>query len=625
MGIIFVTGATGFIGKEMVRELVKNGHTVLALIRSQVKWQNMLHNFSEHEKKSCIGIVGDLRREDLGLSSKSYDQVMSADVIIHAGVPMNILLDEETAMDVILHGSRRLLKVAKEIHRRKKLETFIHLVGYMSPITDQNAKTTEDVFTMSDFMRGVGGYERYKFLADLLVRQETAREGIPLTVINPSVVIGPRDTGSTQQLEGFGMLVDTLRRGKMPVLLGGKEWWLPLIPLDDLAKVIAGLAQPQESQVQTHFALFDRNVIPPLPQLIQLIAKELRIPAPTIPVSVPIIKKMLRWGGSRVMGLPANSMDFLTTKEFPVQSFQASIDRLGIEQYDVTRYLPRVIADLDYRLSNEHSSNPHNYTRELTGNLASFKKEGTGKPWVFLHGLFSDMDDILPLASQLKEEPVILFDLPGFGRSPYHHHVHVLEGYVDTVLEAIKELPSTVYLVGHSLGAYIASKVAERVPNKVEKLYLMQPPLHRPRYPAAINLAGKVQSLLTTSLKYRGTPKQLSKMFLNQGVFGSVEEIPENYLQKVAGTLRSPRIRQSHAELLSFLMRDFTGMSFLRSLKVPIRVIWGTRDQAYQLSEEMETELMQAKIELVKLDLAHNFPITHPQIAADLLRDRFLK
>lgn len=619
MGIVFVTGATGFIGKELVRELVKRGHTVLALIRSQEKWENMLNSFSETEKKNCMGILGDLQREDLALSSQDYDRVMSADVIIHAGAPMNILLDRKTAKDVILHGTRRLLNVAKEIQRRKKLENFIHLVGYMSPVTDQSAKAEENLFTMTDSMRKAGGYERYKFLSDLIVRQETARVGIPLTVIHPSTVIGPRDTGSTEQLEGFGILVDTLRRGKMPVLPGGKEWWLPLISLDDLAKVIAELAGPQESQVQTHYALNDRDVISPLPQLIQLISKELRISAPTFPVPVPLIKKMLHWGGSRLMDVPASSMDFLVTKDFPVQSFQACKARLGIEQFDETKHLPRVIADLDYRLSNGHCSRTHDFTRGRTGNLASYKKEGTGKPWVFLHGLFSDMVDLLPVASHLQEEPVYLFDLPGFGRSPYHHHEHVLEGYINSVSEAIEELPSPVNLVGHSMGAFIAAKVAERLPHKVEKLYLMQPPLHRPKYPAAINLAGRFQALLATSLKYSSAPKLLANMLLKQGVFGSIDEIPANYLQKVAGTLQSPRIRQSHAELLGFLMRDFTGMSFLKSVDVPVRIIWGTRDAAYQLSKELEAEFLKANIELVKLDLAHHFPLAHPHIAADAL------
>ncbi|MCI1113835.1 SDR family oxidoreductase, partial [Stenotrophomonas maltophilia] len=48
-----------------------------------------------------------------------------------------------------------------------------------------------DVFAPTDLFKNAGGYEKYKFLSDLLLRQVANQEGLPLIVVNPSTVVGP--------------------------------------------------------------------------------------------------------------------------------------------------------------------------------------------------------------------------------------------------------------------------------------------------------------------------------------------------------------------------------------------------------------------------------------------------
>ncbi|WP_139489761.1 alpha/beta fold hydrolase [Brevibacillus dissolubilis] len=624
MAVIFATGATGFIGKEMTMQLVKGGHTVYALIRSRGKWEKLISSLSPSEQARCIGVTGDLNKEKLGLSQSDYNQILTADVMIHAGVPMNILLDESIARDVILSGTKKVLDVAKEIHQHKGLNKFIHVVGYMSPFNDESGKSNEDVFSNTDFMKHTGGYERYKFLADLLVRQEALRENMPLVVVNPSTVIGPRHTGSTEQVDGFGLLVSSIQRGKMPVLPWGREWWLPLVSVDDVAKTIAEIVVLDDTTDQTYYPLNSRETTLPLPDFVQFIAKELRMTPPKVRVPVSLIKNMLHWGGSHLMGVPANSMDFLTTEDFPVQSFQKIKDRIGIEEYNVSTLMPHVIADLDYRLAIQDADDSHDFVRERLGNVAAYKKEGTGNPWVILHGLFSNMDDLLPLAEQLSDEPVWLLDLPGLGRSPYHHQENLIQGYIDTLAEAIKELPSPVHLVGHSFGGYLAWKVAQQLPDKVEQLYLLQPTLHTARYSTSIQMAGRFPFLLDMTLKHFTTPERLEPLLLEQGSFQSKHEIPSSYPEKIRRSLQSPRIRKTHVDLLTYLMRDLEDMDFSQ-VDVPVKMIWGTLDKVYQLSKEVEVTLRDQKGVLKRLNCAHQFPISHPKMTAELLAELRVK
>jgi nucleoside-diphosphate-sugar epimerase len=71
--------------------------------------------------------------------------VLGANVIIHAGVPMDISLEESVAREVILEGTTHLIALAKEIHQKNGLEKLIHIVGYMSPFGDESGKLNTDV------------------------------------------------------------------------------------------------------------------------------------------------------------------------------------------------------------------------------------------------------------------------------------------------------------------------------------------------------------------------------------------------------------------------------------------------------------------------------------------------
>lgn len=619
MAVVFVTGATGFIGKEVVKNLVKGGHTVLALIRSKKKWEQALAALTPKERESCIGVIGDLRKERLGLSSSDYQRVMDSTVIIHAGVPMDITLDEMIAREVILQGADHLLGIARELHQKNRLQKLIHIVGYMSPFDDESAKLSLDVFAETNDRKEAGGYEKYKFLADVYLRQIAHREGLPLVVVNPSTVIGPRHTGSTEQRDGLGLLINAVRQGKFPVLPWGKEWWLPLISLDDLAVLILGIVELEQNEQKTYYALNGREDTPSFPELIQLFAKELRMKQPTTKVPLSALKKILRWGGSHLFGVPANSMDFIVKREFPLLPFQQIKEQRGVGEYKVTRFIPHVVADLDYRLSMQEVEEPPRFTRERLGKMAAYRKVGTGTPWVFLHGLLNEMSDWLPVAEQLKQDPVWLLDLPGFGRSPYHHHEKLIEGYIQTVIEAIQQLPSSVHLVGHSFGAYLAAQIAKRIPERIEQLYLLQPPIHAPRYPSLIKKLGGSPSLIQWVLQKHLTPKRLLNMLLEQGVFRTPDEIPADYLENVRRLLQSPRISKSNSELLAFFMREYEGMEDDLLTTVPTHLMWGSGDKVYQLSRELEEWLVHSGAHVKRLDLAHNFPISHPGETAEFL------
>jgi pimeloyl-ACP methyl ester carboxylesterase len=92
--------------------------------------------------------------------------------------------------------------------------------------------------------------------------------------------------------------------------------------------------------------------------------------------------------------------------------------------------------------------------------------------FVLIHGAFHGAwcwDKVTPLLEQGGHE-VVALDLPGHGEDQTAAVEVTLEAYADRVVEALDALPGPVVLVGHSLSGTVISQVAERRPEKIDKL-----------------------------------------------------------------------------------------------------------------------------------------------------------
>ena len=91
---------------------------------------------------------------------------------------------------------------------------------------------------------------------------------------------------------------------------------------------------------------------------------------------------------------------------------------------------------------------------------------------VLVHGAFHGAwcwDKVTSLLEQGGHE-VVALDLPGHGEDQTPAVEVTLEAYADLVVQALDALPAPVVLVGHSLSGTVISQVAERRPEKIDKL-----------------------------------------------------------------------------------------------------------------------------------------------------------
>lgn len=104
-----------------------------------------------------------------------------------------------------------------------------------------------------------------------------------------------------------------------------------------------------------------------------------------------------------------------------------------------------------------------------------YETHGQGPVMVLVHGFLESSSMWKPFLEQLsKKHTIITMDLPGHGLSEVLAKSHTMELMAETIHSLLEHLNiETAIIVGHSMGGYISLAFAEKYPEKVEKLALV--------------------------------------------------------------------------------------------------------------------------------------------------------
>src|SRR5690242_8543255 len=210
--MILVTGASGFVGAAVVRQLVQAGHAVRALIRRTSGRTNVV--------KLPIEIVeGDLRDADSltpALAGIRFVFHVAADYRLWARHPQEIVQTN-------VEGTRTLMEAA--------LRAGIERIVYTSSVATLKARSDgapSDETAPLDPAAAVGAYKYSKVVAERLVERLVADRNLPAVIVNPSTPIGPRDLRPTPT----GRIIVEAAAGRMPAYV---DTGLNLVHVDDVA------------------------------------------------------------------------------------------------------------------------------------------------------------------------------------------------------------------------------------------------------------------------------------------------------------------------------------------------------------------------------------------------------
>lgn len=216
----FVTGASGFIGKRLVKKLLaRRGAVVRFLIResSRDKVPELLAYWGVDEKRA-IPVWGDLAQPGLGLAKAAVRELHGKiDHFFHLAAVYDLKADAESQMIANVEGTRNAVALANEI----KAGCFQH-VSSIAAAGMYEGVFREDMFDEAENLEHP--YFATKHESEKIVRKECKG---PWRVYRPGLVVGDSRTGEIDKIDGpyyFFKLIQKMRRMLPP--------WLPTIGIE---------------------------------------------------------------------------------------------------------------------------------------------------------------------------------------------------------------------------------------------------------------------------------------------------------------------------------------------------------------------------------------------------------
>ncbi len=275
---VLVTGATGFIGSAVARELSEKGTNIRCLVRETSSMKNL------------DGLYVEIAHGDISDIDSVHRAMKGCDSVYHlAAVYANWLPDPGLMYRVNEEGTRNVLTACREAGIQK--------IVYCSSVAALGAhgKTPADESAQFNLNSTKDHYFISKYRAEQ-VALEFSRTGLPVVTVNPSSPIGVRDIAPTPT----GALIINLLKGKFPGYVDGG---INLIDVTDCARGI--VAAMEKGQAGQKYILGNRNVsIKAYFDLIVKVAGKGKSPALRIPSWMTVYSG---WGYqmlSRITGKP---------------------------------------------------------------------------------------------------------------------------------------------------------------------------------------------------------------------------------------------------------------------------------------------------------------------------------
>ncbi len=208
---IFVTGGTGFVGANLIRALLEQGHQVKALARPSSILKNL--QFLEVEV-----VTADLTDPDLS------QHLQGCEALFHVAAHYSLWQkDKQQLYQSNVIGTRNILAAAKQAG--------VHRTVYTSSVAaigvPADGRIADETY-QSPVEKLIGDYKKSKYWAEQEAHQ-AIQQGQDIVIVNPSTPIGPFDIKPTPT----GDIILRFLRRQMPAYL---NTGLNLIDVRDVAK-----------------------------------------------------------------------------------------------------------------------------------------------------------------------------------------------------------------------------------------------------------------------------------------------------------------------------------------------------------------------------------------------------
>ena len=252
----FVTGGTGFIGRNLIDQLLKRKGTIHVLVRrgSKKKFNALVNERWADHAKRVVAVGGDLTKPHLGVSASERD-AMKGNIkhVFHLAAVYDLTASDEANQAANLDGTRHAIQFAESVDAK-----CFHHTSSIAVAGLYQGTFREDMFDEATGLHHP--YFRTKHDSEALVRKTCQ---IPWRVYRPGIVVGHSKTGEIDKIDGpyyFFKLIQKMRRMLPPWVptLGLEGGRINIVPVDFVAQAMDHIAHKPKLDGQC-FHLTDPN------------------------------------------------------------------------------------------------------------------------------------------------------------------------------------------------------------------------------------------------------------------------------------------------------------------------------------------------------------------------------
>ncbi|MDP9187619.1 MAG: SDR family oxidoreductase [Actinomycetota bacterium] len=338
----FVTGGTGFIGRNLIERLLEREGTIYVLVRegSRGRLEELRSRWGADPDR-IVPVIGDLSQEHLGCGDQIAELKGEVEHFFHLAAIYDMTADAESQRVANVEGTREAVKLANELGAEH-----LHMVSSIAAAGLYKGTFTEEMFDEAHEVEN-HPYFQTKHESEGVVREEAE---VPWRIYRPGIVVGHSETGEMDKVDGpyyFFKLLQRARNLLPPWVPGvgieGRE--INLVPVDFVAKAMDHIAhKPDLDGVVFHLTDPD-----PLSagQIINLFARSAHAPEAVLridPKMLEVVPKQVRSGIQMLppvkrisdqvladLGIPRSVLVYIN---YPT-SFDSTNTQLALEGTDI--------------------------------------------------------------------------------------------------------------------------------------------------------------------------------------------------------------------------------------------------------------------------------------------------
>jgi len=239
----FVTGATGFIGRNLVEQLLQREGAIHVLVRdgSRGRLDELIERWAQIDpdaRERIRPVVGDLQEPRLGLSDEQVAELTGEiDHFFHLAAIYDMTADEDRNHTLNVGGTRHAVELANALEAGR-----LHHVSSVAAAGLHKGLFREDMFDEGQELPSP--YHRTKFESEKVAREQSR---VPWRVYRPAVVVGHSQTGEMDKIDGpyyFFKAIQIVRHWlpEWVPLMGPELGHTNIVPVDFVARALDHIA-----------------------------------------------------------------------------------------------------------------------------------------------------------------------------------------------------------------------------------------------------------------------------------------------------------------------------------------------------------------------------------------------